>query len=142
MSTATIPPATTRPAPPGPAAADPAAVRTLLVGHGVTLLPPLAALIALQVWWEGIADGGWAPAAAAVTGWALGVVGWLRRRGWRPDAVRTVVGAPAAVLAGPAALGWLSPDGVVLWGPVSAVLVVALVMATSTPTPADSPRHA
>jgi hypothetical protein len=43
--------------------------------------------------------------------------------------VLAMLGAPAAVLAAPAALGWLSPSGLVLWGPVSTVLAVALALA-------------
>ncbi|MGY1711578.1 hypothetical protein ACI8AC_18925 [Geodermatophilus sp. SYSU D00758] len=71
-------------------------------------------------------------------GWTLVAAGWLRRRGWPDGAVLVAPGAPAAVLAGPAALGWLSSAGLVLWGPVSTVLVVALVMAAQPPAP-DAP---
>src|SRR3954469_16932173 len=138
MSTATIPPATTHPAPAGPAAAgDSAAVRTLLIGYGVTLAPLLVGLAAVAVGWGLTAGGGWASAAAAVTGWALAVAGWLRLRGGRTGTVLLVTWAPAAVLAAPLVVGWLSPAGLALWGPVTTVLTVALTPAAATAHPAD-----
>jgi hypothetical protein len=148
MSTATIPPATAHPVPTAPpAAGDPSAVRTLLVGYGVELLPLLVALLALEFGWERIADGTWAAASAAMTGWALAIAGWLRSRGRRACTVLTVTCTPAAVLAATLPVGWLSPAGLVLWGPVSTVLTVALTMAVQPPAsatshPADLPAPA
>ena len=146
MSTATLLPtsvhdadvaAATPPARHGRPAVDggSAAVRAFLAHYSVTLLPLLAALVALEFGWELAAGTTWAAAAAAETGWALAVAGWLRMRGWRPSAVLLVTWAPAAVLAAPLAVGWLSPAGLVLWGPVSTVLAAALVMAAD-PLPA------
>jgi hypothetical protein len=43
--------------------------------------------------------------------------------------VAAVIAAPAAALTVAAAAGWLSLVGLVLWGPVSTVLTVALAMA-------------
>ncbi|MGK5171966.1 hypothetical protein [Geodermatophilus sp. CPCC 205761] len=123
MSTTSLSP-TTAPA----AGADVTAAR-FLAGLAVTLLPLLAAVIALELGWQAFAGDAWPVAGAVAVGWALGGAAWLCRRGWRTGAVLVVTGAPAAVLAGPAALGWLSPAGLVLWGPVSTVLAAALVMA-------------
>ena len=41
--------------------------------------------------------------------------------------------APAAVLAPLAALGELTADGLVLWGPMTTVLAVALALTRCTP---------
>jgi hypothetical protein len=148
MSTATIPPATAHPAPPAPPAADASpAIRTFLVGYVVTLLPLLAALVAMEFGWELLADDGWAPAAAAMTGWVLAVAGWLRLRGWRPGTALVVICTSVAVLAAPSAVGWLSPAGLVLWGPVTTVLTVALTLVQqprehATAHPADPPAPA
>lgn len=116
-----------RPVPP-PAADTSSAVRGFLMRYGAALLPLLATLVAVELGWQ-LLDGAWPAAAAAVTGWALAVAAWLRRCSWRAGTVLAVIGAPATVLAGPVALGWSSPGGVVLWGPVTTVLAVALVLA-------------
>jgi hypothetical protein len=45
------------------------------------------------------------------------------------------------VLAGAAAFGWLTPAGLVLWGPVGTVLAAATAMAVhlpATPVPASA----
>jgi len=125
MTTATSPPLTLRSAP--PAGADPA-VR-FLTDVAVALLPLLAAAAALQLGWPLLEAETWPAVAAVAAGWALAGAGWLRRRRWPSDAVLAVLGVPAAVLAAPAAAGWLSPAGLVLWGPVSTVLAIALSMA-------------
>jgi hypothetical protein len=71
---------------------------------------------------------GWLAATAAVTGWSLAVSAWLRQRGWPAvTAQLATVAAPAALLAPLWALGWLSPAGLVVWGPISALLAIALV---------------
>jgi hypothetical protein len=123
MCTTPLSPAT------APAAGADVTATRFLAGLAVTLLPLLAAVIALELGWQALAGDAWPAAGAVTTAWALGGAVWLCRRGWRPGAVLVVTGAPAAVLAGPAALGWLSPAGLVLWGPVSTVLAAALVMA-------------
>jgi hypothetical protein len=100
----------------------------VLVHVAGTLLPLLAAVLALQLWVPESGVGTWPAAGAVVAGWAAAVAGWLRVRGWRAGAVLAAVGAPAAVLAGSAVIGWLSPAGLVLWGPVSTLLAVAQVV--------------
>ncbi len=141
MSTATVPPPTVHrvPAGPSPAVGDASAARAFLIRYGATLLPLLVALVVLQCGWQLFADDTWASAAAAVTGWALASVGWLRRRGWRTRTALAVPGVPAVVLAGPIALGWLSSAGLVLWSPVSTVLAVAVVTAERPLPPPTSP---
>ncbi|MGY1722181.1 hypothetical protein [Blastococcus sp. SYSU DS0533] len=104
-------------------------VRAFLVRFTVTLLPMVATLVGLEAGWLLLAADTWAAAAGFVAGWALTVAGWLRRRAWQVGTVLTVIGAPAALLAGPAMLTWLAPAGLVLWAPVSIVLAVALAMA-------------
>ncbi|SDC06383.1 hypothetical protein SAMN05660690_0400 [Geodermatophilus telluris] len=128
---------TTTPAPPtDPHTGTATTVRTLLLRYAATLLALLTALLALEVGWVLLGAGSWPAAAAAVTGWALGTAACLRRCGWSAGAVAATGGAPAAVLAVPAALGWLSPAGLVLWGPVSTLLAAALLLSTRPPTPA------
>jgi hypothetical protein len=119
-----------------PAVDGPRAVRRFLAGYVGTVLPLVAGAAVLVLAWELLADGvpaagpRWAAAAVAVTAWAGAVVLWLHRRGRRRSTLHVVAWAgPAAVLAVPAAAGWLSPDGLVLWGPVTSVLAVALAMA-------------
>jgi hypothetical protein len=130
---------TIHPGPTGSATAtDHPAVRTVLAGYTVTLAPLLVGLAALELGWEQTAGTTWVAAAAAVAGWALAVAGWLRLRGWRARAVRTVLGTAAAVLAAPLAVGWLSPAGLVLWGPITTVLTVALTLAEQPPASATA----
>ncbi len=124
MTTATLPLLTVRSRP--PAGADLAA--QFLTGVAVTLLPLLAAVAALELSWLLLDADAWPAVASVVAAWALATAGWLRRRRWPSRAVRAVIGAPVAVLSATAAVGWLSPAGLVLWGPVSTVLAVALAM--------------
>jgi hypothetical protein len=140
------PPPALRPGRPAsvPPAGDSAAVRAFLARYASTLLPLAPALIALQVGWELLthsagAPGQLWPAAAAASGWAVAVGAWTRRRGWPTSTVIAVVAAPAAALAASAAAGWLSPAGLVLWGPVSTVLTVSLALAAQ-PLPLPGPR--
>jgi hypothetical protein len=84
----------------------------------------------------------WPAAVAATTGWALAVVIWLHRRAWRPATIHSVTWvAPAALLAPLSGSTWLSPDGLVVWAPVTTVLAAAVVMATQ-PTVALPPARA
>jgi hypothetical protein len=130
MPSAPAAPPTTHPGPTGSATAtDQPAVRTVLAGYTVTLVPLLVGLAALELGWELTAGTTWVAAAAAVAGWALAVASWLGLRGWRTRPVRTVLGTAAAVLAAALVAGWLSPAGLVLWGPVTTVLTVALALA-------------
>jgi hypothetical protein len=136
MSTATLLPPTAQAS---PAPTTDAAAARFLTGWAATLLPLLVALVALEFAWPLLDAYSWPVAAAIVAGWALAAASWLRRRSWPARTVLTVLGAPAAVLSGPAALGWLSPSGLVLWGPVSAVLAVALAMAAQPLTLSGPP---
>jgi len=132
MSTAPPLPATDTHVPGPPASGSSAAVR-FVTAFGATLLPLVAAVVALELAWSSSAAGTWPAAGAVVTGWALATAGWLHCRGWAAGAVLAVLAAPAAVLAAAAAAGWLTPAGLVLWGPVSTVLAAALAMAASPP---------
>ena len=139
---------TMRPAPSAasPAVSDDSTVARFLIGVSVTLLPMLAAVVALQFGWSRLGATTWPAAGAVVTGWALAGAGWSWCRGWPANAVLTVIGAPAVVLVGPAALGWLSPAGLVLWGPVTTVLAVVAAMpaqplAPNGPPSATPPAH-
>jgi hypothetical protein len=142
MSTATLHPRTDQllsgPPPRGtwfpPAVGTSEATRFLTAFSG-TLLPLMATVVALELGWSLSAAATW-PAAAAVTiGWALATSVWLYRRGWEARTVLAILATPAVVLTGPAALGWLAPEGLVLWGPVGTVLVAALAM-VADPLPA------
>ncbi|MGR6965815.1 hypothetical protein ACU610_15250 [Geodermatophilus sp. URMC 61] len=136
MSTTTAPPAASLGLPVPPRASrGSSAGRVFLTRYSVTLLPLLATGVGLQLGWGMVTDPSWAAAAAVTAGWTLAVAAWLHQVGWQAGTVRTVTWTPAAALAGP---GWLSPDGLVLWGSVSTVLAVALAMATRTPAPADA----
>jgi hypothetical protein len=104
------------------------AVRAFLVGYGTTLVPLLAGLLALELGWTRLDGGSWPAAAAAVTGWSLAAAAWLIRRHWPSGTVGAVAGAPAALLAGPIALGWASPAWLVLWGPTTTLVAVAWVL--------------
>jgi hypothetical protein len=118
---------------PGPRTAEAAppatlTVRAFLAAYARLLLPPLAGVAALLTGWTMAGGTGWLLTAAAVVGWSGAARCWLRHRGW-PAATADLAGwaAPAALLAPLAGLGWLTADGLLLWGPVSAVLAVALV---------------
>jgi hypothetical protein len=151
MSTATCPPrsagrvATAPSQAPHPRrdAGNSSAVRASLLRYTGTLLPLVAALVAVQLGGQlladpaGYLDPGWPVAVAAAAGWALSVAVWLRRRGWTTATLVPVLAGPVAVLA--AAAGWLSPAGLLLWGPVSTVLAVALML-TAQPLRPAAPR--
>ena len=100
----------------------------VLGGFARTLLVPLVVLVALPVEWTlTAADGGWSAAVAAVGAGSLVSAAWLRLRGWPWPLVHLVSwDAPAALLAPLAALGELSADGLVLWGPMATALAVGL----------------
>ncbi|ADB76465.1 hypothetical protein [Geodermatophilus obscurus] len=131
VAAATLPARHGRPAGTGGSAA----VRAFLAHYSGTLLPLLAAVTGLEVGWQMYAADTGPAAAAVVTGWALVTAAWLHRRGWQPGTVRAVIAAPAAVLAGLGALGWLAPAGLVVWGPVATVLAAAPAMAAQPPAP-------
>ena len=139
MSTATSPPLTDHcvPRPSLPAAGASAAVR-FLTRFSATLLPLVATAVALGLGWSSSAQT-WPVAGVVVTGWALAATGWLHHRGWTAGAVRVVLVPPVTVLAGPAALGWMTPAELVLWGPVSTVLAAAVAMTAHPSTP--TARH-
>ncbi len=137
--TPTVPASTTGGAPPAPAASLRAAVRASLIGYCATLAPLVAALVALEAGWVRSGAASWPAALAVVAGWSLAVAAWLRRRRWPAAAVDIVVWSPAVVLAGSLWLGWLSPAGLVLWGPASTVITVALTLSARPPTMDDRP---
>jgi hypothetical protein len=91
---------------------------------------PLTCLAALVAGWALAAPTGWPPATAASAGWSLAVAVWLQHRRW-PAATAHLAAwaAPIALLAPLAGLGWLSPAGLVVWGPVTALLAIALTAA-------------
>jgi hypothetical protein len=126
-------------APPSPAASLRAAVRASLIGYCATLIPLVAALVALEAGWVRSGAASWPAGLAVAGGWSLAVAAWLRRRRWPAATVDIVVWSPAVVLAGPLSLGWLSPAGLVLWGPASTVLTVALALSARPPTLDDRP---
>jgi hypothetical protein len=99
-----------------------------------TLLVPVIALVALPVGWTLSDADGWPVAIAGVAGASAVSAGWLHLRGWPPALVHLVTwAAPAAVLAPLAVLGELTADGLVLWGPMTTVLAVALALTRRTP---------
>jgi hypothetical protein len=132
-SAGTLPPAAPGPTP----TSSYRTVGRFLTGVAVTLLPLLAAVVALELGWPLLGANTWLAAIAVVTGWTVVNAGWLCLRRWPAGAVLTVIGAPAVVLAVAAAVGWLSPTGLVLWGPLSTVLAVPLVM-PAQPVSSDS----
>jgi hypothetical protein len=140
MSTVTAPivPALPSPPPssPTPAAGGDSPARTFLTGYAATLLLPLLVPIAaLELGWLRFTETSWPAAVAATVAWAMAVGAWMRRRGWPGRAALTVLGAPAAALAVPAALGELSPSGFLLWALVSTALAAALAMAAQPLAP-------
>ena len=99
-----------------------------------TLLVPVIALVALPVGWTLSGAGGWPVAIAGAASASAVSAGWLHLRGWSPAHVHVVTWAgPAAVLAPLAVLGELTADGLVLWGPMTTVLAVALALTRRTP---------
>jgi hypothetical protein len=144
MSTVTAPivPALPSPPPssPTPAAGGDSPARTFLTGYAATLLLPLLVPIAaLELGWLRFTETSWPAAVAATVAWAMAVGAWMRRRGWPGRAALTVLGAPAAALAVPAALGELSPSGFLLWALVSTALAAALAMAAQPLAPTARP---
>ena len=121
--------------------ASPVVGYSFLLGYLHTLTVLLGGLALLLFGWNWASSTTWAaghpwPAAvAATTGWALGVAGWLlHRRGWHGARLHAVSwAAPVAVLVPLTWPGWLSPDGLLLWAPLTTVLAVALAT-TLTPT--------
>jgi|1186.fasta_scaffold979819_2 hypothetical protein len=103
-----------------------------LAGWARLLLVPAAGLAAVLTAWTLAAPtgpDGWPLALSVAAGWSLATVFWLRHRGWsRAAAHLTGWMAPAALLVPMAALGRLSPAGLVVWGPTSAVLAIALAV--------------
>jgi hypothetical protein len=103
--------------------------RSVLGGYARTLLVPLIGLVVLPVAWTLTASAGWPAAVAGVAAAGASSAASLFRRAWPPALVHLVTwAAPAAVLAPLAVLGELSPDGLVLWGPVTTVLAVCLAL--------------
>ena len=129
----TAPSATAAPADPRPGAGESLPLRAFLVRYTGTLLPLSAVLVLVSLVGRLLADRaevpGWPVAVAAAGGWALAVTAWLRRRGWGASLLAAVVAGPVALLAGSAAAGWLAPSGLLLWGPVSTLIAVALALA-------------
>jgi hypothetical protein len=61
--------------------------------------------------------------------WVLAAAIRLRRRGWSAVPIHAVTWlAPGVLLAVPAAAGWVSADGLVLWAPAVTVAAVVLGM--------------
>jgi hypothetical protein len=107
----------------------------VLTAWARTLAVPLAVLVALPVGWALGGAGGWPLAiTGAASASAMSAI-WLHLRGWSPAVLHLVTwAAPAAVLAPLAVLGELTADGLVLWGPMTTVLAVALAVTRRTPT--------
>jgi hypothetical protein len=144
------PPASATPPSTRPNATAGPTMRQFLGGYARILLVPLAGVAVLLTGWAlttPVVTIGWPAAVAATAGWSLAVVAWLRHREW-PAATAHLAAwaAPAALLAPLSALGWLSADGLILWGPISAVLAVALAAAHDpalvSPTPGLRPPRA
>ena len=118
-----------------PSAARPAPARAFLARFARTLSVLLLSMAALLLGWslasgtEWASSHQWLTATAATTGGGLAVAVWLRRSGWRRGTVHAVTWAsPTVVLLPLVWLGWLTPDGLVLWGPVSTLFAVAFAM--------------
>src|SRR3954454_20869094 len=138
MTTCFEPPAARPPTPATPPSTRPNAttgptMRQFLGGYAGILLVPVAGVAVLLTGWAlatPVLPTGWPVAVAAAAGWSLAVVAWLRHREWPAAPAHLAAwAAPAALLAPLSALGWLSADGLILWGPISAVLAVALAAA-------------
>ena len=122
---------------PGCTRPEPAAgsARAFLAWYARTLAVLLVGTAALLLGWNTVSAGDWTASrpwlmAAAATGiWSVAVTIWLLRQGWHRGVVHTVTWAAPAVLLLPLiGAGWISPAGLVLWGPVATVLAAALVM--------------
>ena len=119
-----------------PSAAMSASARAFLARFARTLAVLVLSMAALLLGWDPVLGTDWASshpwltATAATSGWVLAVAVWLRLRGWRRGPVHVVTWATPTVGLLPLIwLGWLTPDGLVLWGPVSTLFAVALAMA-------------
>jgi hypothetical protein len=100
-----------------------------VVGYAATLGVPLAAAVTLITGWTLVSASGWLAGAVLVAAWWVVAVTWLRFRGWTTVVAHLVTwGAPAALLAPLTVLGWLPADGLVLWAPLTGVLVTSLAM--------------
>jgi hypothetical protein len=107
---------------------EPRPVGAFLTDYVATVLPLLAALAVLWTGWAVGSGHGWLVAGGATAGWVLLVVAWLNRRGWSAGVVHPVAWVvPAAVVGISAASGGLSPGSLVLAGPLTSVLAVAVV---------------
>jgi hypothetical protein len=97
-----------------------------------TLAALLIGIAALLLGWdltsgtEWVSSHQWLTAITATTGWVLAVAGWVCRGGWPRGTLNVVAWTTPALLLLPLAwLGWLSPDGLILWVPVSTLFAVA-----------------
>jgi hypothetical protein len=113
-----------------------APARAFLARFARTLAVVLLSMAALLLGWNLVSGTDWTSshpwltATAATTGWVLAAAVWLSRRGWRRGPVHVVTwAAPTIGLLPLVWLGWLTPDGLVLWGPVSTLFAVAFAMA-------------
>src|SRR3954469_15495755 len=155
MTRSLAPPAARPPAPATPPSTRPNAtagptMRQFLGGYARILLVPFSGMAVLLTGWSlatPVVTTGWPAAVASAAGWSLAVVAGLRpREGPAATTHLAAWAAPAALLAPLSALGWLSADGLILWGPISAVLAVALAAAHDpalvSPTPGLRPPRA
>jgi hypothetical protein len=119
-----------------PSAAMSPPARAFLARFAQTLAVVLLSMAALLLGWNLVSGTDWASshpwlaATAGTTGWFLAAAVWLRRRGRRRGPVHVVTwAAPTVALLPLAWLGWLTPDGLVLWAPMSTLFAVAFAMA-------------
>lgn len=123
---------------PGPRPATHPTVVAVVAGYVATLVMPLAAAVVLLAGWTLTSATGWRAAGFSLAAWCVVVLAWLRFRGWSSGVAHLVTwAAPAALLAPLGALGWLSADGLVLWAPVTGVLVLSLAMTARQDCPAE-----
>lgn len=117
-------------------------VPAFLAGYALLLLAPLLGLVAGLTGWFLTTGSGWPAGVAAVAAVAMSNGLWLHRRAWAPALTHLVTwAAPTVVLAPMAALGSLSPDGLVLWAPVATLLAVALAVSQDPRLASDQCRH-
>lgn len=101
----------------------------------------MLSLVAVLTGWFFAAVSGW-PAAVGGAAVSAGNGMWLHRRAWAPGLTHLLTwAAPTVVLAPMAALGSLSPDGLVLWAPVTILLAAALAMSQDPRLASDQSRH-
>ncbi len=111
-------------------AVDPRPVGAFLADYVATVLPLLAGLAVLWAGWAVVSGHGWLVSGGTTVGWVLLVAAWLSRRGWSAGVAHTVAWVmPAVVVGMSAASGGLSPGSLVLAGPLTSVLAVAVVTA-------------